>query len=86
MTRGELPSRAQAELLEAALTAGVEHGPQAPSIAIARIPVTCGVDLNNAVGILAHAWEQTEQGGRNKGPIPRQFVPSYNGPPVRRLP
>ena len=226
MTRGELPSRAQAELLEAALTAGVDHGPQAPSIAIARMAATCGVGLNNAiasalnvlgdvhggageqavelfqaiagrmargetesaavqaalaeftashgkfvpgyghrfhpvdpraprllelvdaaaregvvegrfarigraieaalaagkggkripmnidgataviyaelgfpaplarglfclsraVGILAHAWEQTEQGGRNKGPIPRQFVPSYNGPPVRRLP
>lgn len=49
MTRGELPSRAQGELLEAALTAGVDHGPQAPSIAIARMAATCGVGLNNAV-------------------------------------
>jgi len=164
MTRGELPSRAQAELLDAALTAGVDHGPQAPSIAIARMAATCGVGLNNAiasalnvlrfhpvdpraprllelvdaaaregvvdgrfarigraveaalaagkggkripmnidgataviyaelgfpaplarglfclsraVGILAHAWEQTRQGGRNKGPIPRQYIPT----------
>lgn len=226
MTRGELPSRAQGELLEAALTAGVDHGPQAPSIAIARMAATCGVGLNNAiasalnvlgdvhggageqavelfqaiaermargeaesaavqaalaeftaqhgkfvpgyghrfhpvdpraprllelvdaaaregvvdgrfacigravesalaarkggklipmnidgataviyaelgfpaplarglfclsraVGILAHAWEQTLQGGRNKGPIPRQYIPTYDGPAARRFP
>jgi citrate synthase len=172
MTRGELPSRAQGELLEAALTAGVDHGPQAPSIAIARMAATCGVGLNNAiasalnvlgdvhggageqtvelfhaiaerqargeaqdaavdaaldeftaqsgkfvpvnidgataviyaelgfpaplarglfclsraVGILAHAWEQTQQGGRNKGPIPRQLIPTYDGPGARRFP
>ena len=26
--------------------------------------------LSRSVGILAHAWEQREQGGRNKGPTP----------------
>lgn len=36
MTRGDLPNAAQASLLEAALVAGVDHGPQAPSIAISR--------------------------------------------------
>jgi citrate synthase len=223
MTRGELPSRAQGELLDAALMAGVDHGPQAPSIAIARMAATCGVDLNNAmasalnvlgdvhggageqtvelfhaiaariargeaeaaavqheldelgkkfvpgyghrfhpvdpraprllelvdaaaragvvdgrfarigraieaalaarksgkripmnidgataviyaelgfpaplarglfclsraVGILAHAWEQTQQGGRNKGPMPREVLPTYDGPAARGLP
>jgi citrate synthase len=226
MTRGDLPTRAQGELLDAALTAGVDHGPQAPSIAIARMAATCGVGLNNAiasalnvlgdvhggageqavelfhaiaervtrgeaegaavaavlaeftarhgkfvpgyghrfhpvdpraprllelvdaaaragvvdgrfarigraveaalaagkgrkripmnidgataviyaelgfpaplarglfclsraVGILAHAWEQTRQGGRNKGPIPRQYIPTYDGPAARKLP
>lgn len=225
MTRGELPSAAQAGLLDAALMAGVDHGPQAPSIAIARMAATCGVGLNNAmgsavnvlgdvhggageqsvelfedilrriedgaaeaaaveaglaafvaahgkiipgyghrfhpldprsprllelvdeaaaagavsgkyarigraieaalerekgrripmnidgataviyaelgfppplarglfclsrsVGILAHAWEQTQQGGRNKGPIPRRYVPTYDGPPPRPVP
>lgn len=49
MTRGELPSKGQGKLLEAALVASVDHGPHAPSIAIARMAITCGVDLNNAV-------------------------------------
>jgi citrate synthase len=222
MTRGELPSRPQAALLETALMSAVDHGPQAPSIAIARMAATCGVGLNSAmasavnvlgdihggageqavelyeriarrcdtgtelgqavseelkafaemhgkiipgfghrfhpvdprsepllalvdeaaatgvvsgrfaaiaraieahlgaakgkpipmnidgataviyaelgfpaplarglfclsrsVGILAHAWEQTEQGGRIKGPIPKQWVPTYDGPASR---
>ena len=42
--------------------------------------------LSRSVGILAHAWEQTQQGGRNKGPIPRQYVPTYDGPPQRPVP
>ncbi|WP_336080990.1 citryl-CoA lyase [Thalassospira sp. CH_XMU1448-2] len=225
MTRGELPTADQAKLLEAALVAAVDHGPQAPSIAIARMAATCGVGLNNAmasavnvlgdvhggageqavtlyhdiskhmgagatlrdavasgldhqvaehgkhipgfghrfhpvdpraprllelvrqasshgyvsgqfgqiasaiedellarkgkripmnidgataviyaelgfapelarglfclsrsVGILAHAWEQTQQGGRNKGPIPRRLIWNYNGPERRDVP
>lgn len=49
MLRGDIPDEAQASLLEAALVAGVDHGPQAPSIAIARMAATCGVDLNNAM-------------------------------------
>ena len=49
MLRGELPTSDQANLLDAALMAGVDHGPQAPSIAIARMAATCGVGLNNAM-------------------------------------
>lgn len=49
MTRGELPDVKQAALLEAALMSAVDHGPQAPSIAIARMAATCGVGLNNAM-------------------------------------
>ena len=49
MTRGNLPTREQAELLECALVAGVDHGPQAPSIAAARMAATCGVGLNNVM-------------------------------------
>ncbi len=225
MTRGELPTPRQAALLDAALMSAVDHGPQAPSIAIARMAATCGVGLNNAmasavnvlgdihggageqaaelyativqridrgeddndataaalvdfvqlhgkiipgfghrfhpvdpraprllelvdnavadgtvsgkfaraarlieallehqnsrripmnidgataviyaelgfpaplarglfclsrsVGILAHAWEQTQQGGRNKGPIPRQYIWAYDGPAPRSVP
>lgn len=49
MLRGELPTAGQARLLEAALVSAVDHGPQAPSIAIARMAATCGVGLNNAM-------------------------------------
>ncbi len=225
MTRGELPTRIQGQLLEAALMSAVDHGPQAPSIAIARMAATCGVGLNSAmasavnvlgdvhggageqavelyediaaridaglgqeealdaglqafveahgkvisgfghrfppvdprstpllelvdeaaengevsgryariaraveaklsaskgkpipmnidgataviyaelgfpaplarglfclsrsVGVLAHAWEQTQQGGRIKGPIPRQYIPTYEGQKAREVP
>ena len=49
LTRGELPRPEAARLLEAALVAAVDHGPQAPSIAAARMAVTCGVGINNAM-------------------------------------
>jgi citrate synthase len=49
MTRGELPTEGQGALLEAALMSAVDHGPQAPSIAIARMAATCGVGLNSAM-------------------------------------
>src|SRR6201985_490594 len=49
MLRGDLPTPAQAKLLEAALVASVDHGPHAPSIAIARIASTTGIDLNNGM-------------------------------------
>jgi citrate synthase len=49
MTRGELPRPEEARLLEAALVAAVDHGPQAPSIAVARMAMTCGVGVNNAM-------------------------------------
>lgn len=35
--------------------------------------------LSRSVGILAHAWEQTEQGGRNKGPTPPGYRWTYDG-------
>jgi len=49
LLRGALPSPDQGRLLEAALVAAVDHGPQAPSIGIARMAITCGVGLNNAI-------------------------------------
>ena len=147
MLRGELPSKGEADLLEAALVAAVDHGPQAPSIAVARMAVTCAllalVDaaaaagtvsgrfasigraveaalaerarrtvpmnidgatavifaelgfppplgrglflLSRAIGILAHAWEQSQQGGRIKGPMPPEFLYRYRGAPPRPL-
>jgi len=49
LLRGERPTPWQARLLDAALVAAVDHGPQAPSIAAARMAATCGVGINNAV-------------------------------------
>ena len=41
MVRGDMPTKAQGRLFEAALVSAVDHGPQAPSIATARMAVTC---------------------------------------------
>jgi citrate synthase len=49
MLRGDVPSDGQSRLFEAALVSAVDHGPQAPSIAAARMAVTCGLPLNNAM-------------------------------------
>jgi len=49
MVRGDLPTPGQAELLEQTLVASVDHGPQAPSIAAARMAASCGLALNNAI-------------------------------------
>lgn len=49
-------------------------------------PLTRGLFvLSRSVGILAHAWEQIEQGGRNKGPLPREWLWAYTGTPARPL-
>lgn len=42
--------------------------------------------LSRSVGVLAHAWEQSQQGGRNKGPIPRDYLWTYDGVPFRSVP
>jgi citrate synthase len=62
MVRGQLPGERQAALLEAALVASVDHGPQAPSIAIARMTATCGVGLNNAMASGINALGDTHGG------------------------
>lgn len=49
LLRGDPPAPGQERLLDAALVSAVDHGPHAPSIAVARIAATCGVGLNNAV-------------------------------------
>jgi citrate synthase len=47
--RGELPSQAQEKLFAAVLISAVDHGPQTPGVAIARMTATCGVGINNAM-------------------------------------
>lgn len=62
MLRGDLPDAGQAQLLEAALVAAVDHGPQAPSIAIARMAVTCGLPLNGAMASAINALDDIHGG------------------------
>jgi citrate synthase len=62
MLRGDLPSEGQARLLEAALVAGVDHGPQAPSIATARMAVTCGAALNQAMASAVNLLDDVHGG------------------------
>jgi citrate synthase len=53
--RGDLPTKAQAHLFGAVLVAGVDHGPQAPSIAIARMAMSCGIGINGAMASAVNA-------------------------------
>jgi citrate synthase len=62
MLRGELPSAGQAELFEAALVAAVDHGPHAPSIAISRMSVTCGLPLNGAMASAINVLDDVHGG------------------------
>ncbi len=60
--RGELPSPEQAALLEAALVSAVDHGPHAPSIAISRMAVTCGLPLNGAMASAINVLDDVHGG------------------------
>jgi citrate synthase len=62
MLRDDQPSNAQLALLEAALVAAVDHGPQAPSIAIARMSVTCGLPLNGAMASAINVLDDVHGG------------------------
>ncbi|MEM9341882.1 MAG: citryl-CoA lyase [Pseudomonadota bacterium] len=60
--RGGVPTEAEARLLEAALVAAVDHGPQAPSIATARMAVTCGASLNQAMASAVNMLDDVHGG------------------------
>lgn len=62
MLRGEMPTAGQAGLLEAALVSAVDHGPQAPSIAISRMAVTCGLPLNGAMASAINVLDDVHGG------------------------
>jgi citrate synthase len=62
MLRGERPSAIEARLLEAALVASVDHGPHAPSIAISRMAVSCGLPLNGAMASALNTLDDVHGG------------------------
>ena len=74
MLRGDLPTPAQARLLEAALVAAVDHGPHAPSIAIARMAVDLRPADQQCDGV----------GDQCAGRCPRRRRPAMHGAVSRR--
>ena len=49
ITMGKKVTKEKAQLLDLTLMASVDHGPQSPAIAISRMAITCGIDINNAM-------------------------------------
>jgi citrate synthase len=62
MLRGDLPTLRQAELLEAAMVASVDHGPHAPSIAISKMAVSTGLPLNGAMASAINTLDDVHGG------------------------
>jgi len=79
MVRGDVPTPDQAKLLEAALVAAVDHGPQAPSIAAARMAVTCGVGLNNAMASAVNMLGDVHGGAGEQAVELFHFVDLHSG-------
>lgn len=80
MTRGALPSPEQAALLEASLVAAVDHGPQAPSIAVARMAVTCGLPLNNAMASAVNTLGDVHGGAGEQAVELYHLIDAAGGP------
>ncbi|KNG92672.1 citryl-CoA lyase [Pseudaestuariivita atlantica] len=79
MVRGDRPTPAQARLFEAALVAAVDHGPQAPSIAAARMAVTCGLPLNNAMASAVNMLGDVHGGAGEQAVELYHFVAGFDG-------
>lgn len=69
---GGWPARGHARLLEAALVGSMDHGPQAPSIAVARMAATCGIGINNAMASAVNTL------GDSHGGAAQQAVDLFN--------
>lgn len=79
MVRGDRPNDAQASLFEAALVSAVDHGPQAPSIATARMAVTCGLPLNNAMASAVNMLGDVHGGAGEQAVELYHFVDTHTG-------
>jgi citrate synthase len=80
MTRGDRPTPGQAALLEAALVAAVDHGPQAPSVATARMAVTCGLSLNGAMASAVNMLDDVHGGAGEQAVELYQAIVDAGGP------
>ncbi|HXX83106.1 MAG TPA: citryl-CoA lyase [Casimicrobiaceae bacterium] len=62
LLRSDLPTKEQARLLEATLVASVDHGPVAPSAAVARMAITCGLPVNGALASAINVLDDVHGG------------------------
>ena len=85
MVRGDRPSPGQLRLFEAALVAAVDHGPQAPSIAAARMAVTCGVSLNNALATGVNMLGDVHGGAGEQAVELYHYIQGFNGPITKAI-
>ncbi|MDP7149660.1 MAG: citryl-CoA lyase [Paracoccaceae bacterium] len=80
MVRGDRPTADQAGLFEAALVSAVDHGPQAPSIAAARMAVTCGLPLNNAMASAVNMLGDVHGGAGEQAVELYHHIDQFDGP------
>ena len=80
MVRGDQPNPAQSRLFEAALVSAVDHGPQAPSIAAARMAVTCGLPLNNAIASAVNMLGDIHGGAGEQAVELYHHIDGFGGP------
>ena len=85
MVRGDHPNESQSKLFEAALVSAVDHGPQAPSIATARMAVTCGLPLNNAMASAVNMLGDVHGGAGEQAVELFHFVMAYDGDVLEAL-
>lgn len=85
MVRGDHPNESQSKLFEAALVSAVDHGPQAPSIAAARMAVTCGLPLNNAMASAVNMLGDVHGGAGEQAVELFHFVMAYDGDVLEAL-
>lgn len=62
LLRGDVPTAEQSRLLEATLVASVDHGPVAPSAAIARMAISCGLPVNGALASAINVLDDVHGG------------------------
>ena len=79
MVRGDRPTEPQLHLFEAALVAAVDHGPQAPSIATARMAVTCGLPLNNAMASAVNMLGDVHGGAGEQALELYHYIDEFDG-------
>lgn len=80
MVREDMPTEGQLRLFEAALVAAVDHGPQAPSIATARMAVTCGQALNGAMASAVNLLDDVHGGAGEQAAALFQDMVAAGGP------